>query len=76
MIEIYTVERCPKCIIIKGMLKKKEVKFKEIKLESQEQKDAFIEKFHVRTMPYMVVDGEVIGDAKASGIWIQQKYGV
>lgn len=75
MIEVYTVDKCPKCTIIKGLLNKKEVAYKEVKLVTQEEKQNFIDKFQVRTMPYVVADGVVIGDAKVAADWIQKTYG-
>lgn len=70
MIEIYTTDTCPKCLVVKNLLQRNGLKYREIKLQSQEEKAAFIETFNVRQVPFVIDHGRIIGGAKEATAWL------
>ena len=62
-VEIYTWQYCPFCIRAKSLLKKKNVNFKEYKIDGDEEARALMIKRADgrRTLPQIFIDNEGIG---------------
>ena len=62
-VEIYTWQYCPFCIRAKSLLKKKNINFKEYKIDGDEDARALMtERAHGRrTLPQIFIDNECIG---------------
>lgn len=64
MIKIYGKQNCPHCISAKQYLSNREVQFEYIGIDywTQEEKQALIAKFNMRSVPIIVnTDGTLIG---------------
>jgi glutaredoxin 3 len=61
-IEIYVTDWCPYCVRAKALLKRKGWDFKEINVEGDEAKRAWlVETTGRRTVPQIFIDGQPIG---------------
>ena len=60
-VEIYTKSKCSWCVLLKGLLKRKNIKYSEIKLDNKEKFEEYKEKFNVRTVPLLLNNKEKIG---------------
>ena len=58
---IYSKDNCNWCLLLKALLKRKMIEFKEIKLETQEEFDEFKEKYSVETVPQLLDNNKLIG---------------
>ena len=58
---IYTKEKCEWCILLKVLLKRKNIKFKEISLNMSEEIDKFKKELNVSTIPQLLDNGKLIG---------------
>ena len=58
---IYTKESCPFCIRAKILLKKYNVKFEEIIVNSQEEKEKLVEKTMWMTFPQIFINEQFVG---------------
>ena len=58
---IYSKDNCNWCLLLKALLKRKLIEFKEIKLETQEEIDEFKEKYSVETVPQLLDNNKLIG---------------
>jgi len=60
-IVIYTKDNCSWCILLKALLKRKNVEFQEIKLSSAEEFMEFKTKLNVKTVPQLLHQDRLIG---------------
>lgn len=61
-IEIYTTTYCPYCIRAKLLLDSKSVSYKEINFDNNpEEKYEIMSKLNWRTVPIIVINGQLIG---------------
>ena len=60
-VTIYSKDNCKWCILMKTLLKRKNIEFKEIKLETDEDIHNFKEKYNLKTMPQLFDNNKLIG---------------
>jgi ribonucleoside-diphosphate reductase alpha chain/ribonucleoside-diphosphate reductase subunit M1 len=58
---VYTKEKCDWCILLKALLRRKNIKYDEVVLETEEQIAEFKEQWKVKTVPQLVDSGKLIG---------------
>ena len=58
---IYTKDKCNWCLLLKALLKRKNVEFEEIKLDTDKKFTEFKDSFGVTTVPQLVHGKELIG---------------
>jgi len=58
---VYTKDDCNWCTLLKALLKRKSVEFKEIKLETREEIARFKEIYGVATIPQLIDDNKLVG---------------
>ena len=58
---VYTKDNCNWCTLLKALLKRKSVEFKEIKLETREEIARFKEIYGVATIPQLIDDNKLVG---------------
>ncbi|MCF6767336.1 glutaredoxin 3 [Thiotrichales bacterium 19S11-10] len=62
MVEIYTKIGCPYCVRALMLLKKKKVKYKEIKIDTNASlRQEMIERTSGYTVPQIIINGQAIG---------------
>lgn len=61
-IVVYTKSNCPNCVSAKALLKSKGLEFKEICLDDEAERVAFVVVFpDARQMPQIFIDGQRVG---------------
>ena len=60
-IEVYTKDNCNWCILLKALLKRKNINFNEINLETEEESTLFKQKWEVTTVPQLIDNNVLIG---------------
>jgi ribonucleoside-diphosphate reductase alpha subunit len=58
---VYSKEKCNWCVLMKALLKRKNINFKEIKLETDEEIAEFKEKYNVETVPQLLDQDKLVG---------------
>ena len=58
---VYTKDDCNWCLLLKALLRRKNVEFKEIKLETKEEIAKFNEIYCVTTIPQLIDDNKLVG---------------
>jgi ribonucleoside-diphosphate reductase alpha subunit len=58
---VYTKDKCNWCLLMKMLLKRKNVNFEEIKLTTAGDVEEFKSKFNIKTVPQLFDDGKLIG---------------
>lgn len=62
IIEIYTKDACPYCIMAKEFLQEKKIPYTELKLNIDFPREAVLAKFEPhKTFPFIVVDNVFVG---------------
>ena len=73
---VYTKDACPYCVYAKDLLRSKNVEFYEMRLGSDLTREEFIEIFPtVRTVPFIIIDGEHIGGYDKLTEWLERDAG-
>ena len=60
-VEIYTKNNCNWCVLLKDLLKRKDIQYTEHKLTNQEEIDTFKNRWNVTTIPQLIDDNNLIG---------------
>ena len=60
-VTIYSKDNCKWCVLMKALLKRKNITFNEIKLETDEEIAEVKEKYNINTVPQLLDDGKLIG---------------
>ena len=60
-ITVYTIENCNWCTALKGLLKRRKIDYKEIKLYSKEEITEFKNKYNVTTFPKLFDNDTIVG---------------
>ena len=61
-IDVYSIEKCPYCDSSKKLLESKKLQFQEIKLSTEEAKQAFYNQHPgVRSMPQIFINDQRVG---------------
>ena len=74
-IVVYSKSHCPNCDAAKNMLKAKDLEYKEISLESEEERQGFYKTagVSVRQLPQIFINGQRIGGHLGLREWIKWK---
>jgi len=60
-VEVYTKDNCNWCVLLKDLLKRKNIEYIEHKLTNQEEIDIFKNKWNVTTVPQLIDNNNLIG---------------
>lgn len=60
-VEVYTKDNCNWCVLLKDLLKRKNIEYIEHKLTNQEEIDTFKNKWNVTTVPQLIDNNNLIG---------------
>ena len=60
-VEIYSKEDCKWCLLLKTLLTRKNIEFKEINIETDEEFTNFKQRWNVSTVPQLIDNGELVG---------------
>ena len=60
-VTIYSKPYCKWCVLMKALLKRKNILFKEIIIETEDEFTAIKEKYNINTVPQLIDDGKLIG---------------
>ena len=60
-VTIYSKSNCKWCVLMKALLKRKNILFKEIIIETEDEFTAIKEKYNINTVPQLIDDGKLIG---------------
>tara|TARA_Y100000389_G_scaffold113691_3_gene110843 strand:- start:6534 stop:10454 length:3921 start_codon:yes stop_codon:yes gene_type:complete len=60
-VKVYSKKNCNWCLLLKALLRKRNIDFEEIVLESDEEIKEFKETYNVTTVPQLIDNGELIG---------------
>ena len=60
-VKVYSKKNCNWCLLLKALLRKRNIDFEEIVLESEEEIKEFKETYNVTTVPQLIDNGELIG---------------
>lgn len=74
-IVVYSKSNCPNCETAKNMLKAKNMPFKEISLENEQEREGFYKTagVSVRQLPQIFINGQRIGGYLGLREWIKWK---
>jgi glutaredoxin 3 len=68
MLTIYSKTVCPYCVQAKNYLKAKNINFREINIESDEEAREFIKSQGHRTVPQIYMDGKIFVEGGWTGL--------
>jgi len=68
MLTIYSKTVCPYCVQAKNYLKAKNINFREINIEEDEEARAFIQRQGHRTVPQIYMDGKIFVEGGWTGL--------
>ena len=68
MLTIYSKTVCPYCVNAKNYLKAKNIPFREINIEQDEEARGFIQQLGLRTVPQIFMDGKIFVEGGWSGL--------
>tara|TARA_A100001011_G_C14316441_1_gene848223 strand:- start:288 stop:4208 length:3921 start_codon:yes stop_codon:yes gene_type:complete len=60
-VKVYSKKNCNWCLLLKALLRKRNIDFEEIVLDSEEEIKEFKETYNVTTVPQLIDNGELIG---------------
>lgn len=73
---IYTKEQCPYCVRAKSLLSSKNKQYQEMKIGEDITRDEFFSIFpNVRTVPYIIINGDEIGGFDKLTEWLDTDAG-
>ena len=68
MLTIYSKTVCPYCVNAKNYLKSKNIPFREINIEQDEEAREFIQQQGLRTVPQIFMDGKIFVEGGWTGL--------
>jgi len=68
MITIYSKNNCPFCVMAKNYLQNKNINFREINIEQDQEAREFIQRQGLRTVPQIFMDGKIFVEGGWSGL--------
>ena len=68
MLTIYSKTVCPYCVNAKNYLQAKNIPFREINIEQDEEAREFIQQQGLRTVPQIFMDGKIFVEGGWSGL--------
>jgi glutaredoxin len=68
MLTIYSKNNCPFCVMAKNYLENKNINFREINIEQDQEAREFIQAQGLRTVPQIFMDGKIFVEGGWSGL--------
>jgi glutaredoxin len=68
MLTIYSKNNCPFCVMAKNYLESKNINFREVNIEQDQQAREFIQGQGLRTVPQIFMDGKIFVEGGWSGL--------
>ena len=68
MLTIYSKTVCPNCVQAKNYLKSKNINFREVNIEDDDEAREFITQQGLRTVPQIFMDGKIFVDGGWTGL--------
>ena len=68
MLTIYSKTVCPNCVQAKNYLKSKNINFREVNIEDDDEAREFIIQQGLRTMPQIFMDGKIFVEGGWAGL--------
>jgi glutaredoxin len=68
MITIYSKNNCPFCVMAKNYLQSKNINFREVNIEQDQEAREFIQAQGLRTVPQIFMDGKIFVEGGWSGL--------
>jgi len=68
MLTIYSKNNCPFCVMAKNYLENKNINFREVNIEQDQQAREFIQGQGLRTVPQIFMDGKIFVSGGWSGL--------
>lgn len=68
MLTVYSKTVCPYCVQAKNFLKQKNINFREVNIEQDEEARTFIQEQGHKTVPQIYMDGKIFVDGGWSGL--------
>ena len=68
MLTIYSKNNCPFCVMAKNYLQSKNINFREINIEQDQEAREFIQRQGLRTVPQIFMDGKIFVEGGWSGL--------